>query len=64
MILRLRGWKWSDFGLRVSMPETIAGSLLFVFYTLIGYTMYQLAAAIACARDDAQPEGRRHPQRS
>ena len=46
-ILRLRGWKWSDFGLRVSMPETIFGSLLFVFYTLIGYTMYQLAAAIA-----------------
>jgi len=45
--LRLRGWKWSDFGLRVSMPETIAGSLLFVFYTLIGYVMYQLAAAIA-----------------
>lgn len=45
--LRIRGWKWSDFGLRVSMPETIAGSLLFVFYTLIGYVMYQLAAAIA-----------------
>lgn len=45
--LRLRGWKWSDFGLRASMPETIFGSLLFVFYTLIGYVMYQLAAAIA-----------------
>lgn len=45
--LRLRGWKWSDFNLRVSMPETISGSLLFVFYTLIGYVMYQLAAAIA-----------------
>jgi len=45
--LRLRGWTWSDFGLRVSMPETIAGSFLFVCYTLIGYVMYQIAAAIA-----------------
>lgn len=45
--LRIRGWKWSDFNLRVSMPETIFGSLLFVCYTVIGFTMYQLAVAIA-----------------
>lgn len=30
LILRARGWKLKDFGLRVSMPATIGGMLLFI----------------------------------
>lgn len=30
LLLRARGWKLSDFGLRISMPLTIAGMLLFI----------------------------------
>ena len=44
--LRRRGWKWEDFGLRISMPETIFGSLLYVFYTVLGFTMFQATALV------------------
>jgi hypothetical protein len=30
LLLRARGWKLADFGLRISMPLTIAGMLLFI----------------------------------
>jgi membrane protease YdiL (CAAX protease family) len=35
LILRARGWKLRDFGLRFSMPQTIAGMLLYIGATLV-----------------------------
>lgn len=46
LILRSRGWKWSDFGLRVTMPETMAGLALFIVYMLIVIGMFHLVSSI------------------
>lgn len=35
LILRARGWKLRDFGLRISMLQTIAGMLLYIGATLV-----------------------------
>jgi membrane protease YdiL (CAAX protease family) len=46
-ILRARGWKASDLGLRVSMPLTIAGMILFVGANIViatGYELFRVAS--------------------
>lgn len=42
LLLRARGWKLSDFGLRVTMPQTIAGMLLLIGANVIVSGLYEL----------------------
>jgi membrane protease YdiL (CAAX protease family) len=42
LLLRARGWKLSDFGLRVTMPQTIAGMLLLIGANFIISALYEL----------------------
>ena len=46
-ILRARGWKASDLGLRVTMPLTIAGMLLFIGANITIATGYELFRAVS-----------------
>ncbi|HEX8408883.1 MAG TPA: CPBP family intramembrane glutamic endopeptidase [Thermoanaerobaculia bacterium] len=42
LLLRARGWKLSDFGLRVTMPQTIAGMLLLIGANFVISALYEL----------------------
>ena len=42
LLLRARGWKLSDFGLRVTMPQIIAGMLLLIGANVIISGIYEL----------------------
>jgi CAAX protease family protein len=53
LILRARGWKLSDFGLRVTMPLTIAGMLLFIGANIAIAGFYEAFRAIT----DTDPSG-------
>jgi len=46
LILRARGWKLSDLGMRVSMPLTIAGVILFIVANVLIAGLYQAFVAI------------------
>lgn len=41
LILRARGWKLGDFGLKISMPLTIAGMVLFIGANIAIATFYE-----------------------
>ncbi|HEX7705938.1 MAG TPA: CPBP family intramembrane glutamic endopeptidase [Thermoanaerobaculia bacterium] len=47
LILRARGWKRSDFGLRISMPLTIGGMVLFIGLNIAIATFYEAFRAIS-----------------
>jgi uncharacterized protein len=42
LLLRARGWKLSDLGLRITMPQTIAGMLLLIGSNIVITGFYQL----------------------
>lgn len=44
-LLRARGWKLSDFNVRFSMPQTIAGFILFIVANILISSFYQLFTA-------------------
>ena len=45
LLLRARGWKLSDFGLRVTMPQTITGMLLLIGANVFVSGIYELVRA-------------------
>jgi membrane protease YdiL (CAAX protease family) len=45
LVLHARGWKVSDFGLRINMPLTIAGMILFIVANVLIAGFYQLFTA-------------------
>lgn len=47
LLLRARGWKLADFGLRVSMPLTIAGMLLFIGANITIALLFEAFRAIS-----------------
>ncbi len=47
LLLRRFGWRFSEFGLRFSMPETIGGSILLLAYSLVGALTYGIAHAVS-----------------
>lgn len=47
LMLRARGWKLSDFGLKVSMPLTIGGMLLFIGANIAIATFYETFRALS-----------------
>jgi membrane protease YdiL (CAAX protease family) len=46
-VLRARGWKLSDFGMRISMPLTIAGMVLFIGANISIAVFYEAFRAIS-----------------
>jgi uncharacterized protein len=46
LILRARNWKLSDFGLRISMPLTIGGMVLFIGANIVIATGYEIFRAV------------------
>jgi hypothetical protein len=45
--LRARGWRFSDLGLRLTMPQTIAGMLLFIWANVAIASLYSLFTALS-----------------
>lgn len=52
LLLRARGWKPGDFGLRITMPQTIAGMLLLIGANIFIAGFYYLARAATGAEVD------------
>ncbi len=53
LLLRARGWKLADLGLRITMPQTIGGMLLLIGSNIVITLIYQLVRAATGIDPDA-----------